>query len=50
MCCGCIGGAAVSILGWAAGADSASRRRRLTPRDDILQVGTVEVNRCTMGL
>jgi len=33
----------MSILGWAARADGGFRRRRLTPKDDILQAGTVEV-------
>ena len=33
------------ILGWETSAAGGFRRRRLTPNDDILQVGTVEVNR-----
>ena len=45
ICCGySIEGAGVSILGWDTSAGG-FRRRRLTPNDDILQVGTVEVNR-----
>jgi len=35
----------VSFLGWETSAAGGFRRRRLTPNDDILPAGTVEVNR-----